>query len=351
MIMKNNTLEDYKKAIKAKYDEIINHNPDGFLNNPSPGNLKSKCLFLLDDITSDDRKNYRLFFELKENIDTRKQIEDFDINRFRTLQSFLLGKVGKPSEKKLEILAILVELENRPFKKFRESRKIEFEGITAIETDKEKTDTAPITTAINIEENKEEEKAEEIIEDELPKVENENENENEKEEEEEEINPDNSNSMPTAITHNFYSGNSEQSIHKGKRQYKLTAKHIKIAAVIIGVFMVGYILKNIFTDHECMTWKADHYESVPCNTDVKSFMRSSIIRLNEETLKYQKRVTPCDTTTFFLPNGTPCVWYCRMPDGTIEYFSYPGLHPVSGETLKKITQHIVEKYVMVKGVK
>lgn len=336
--MKNNTLNDYKKAIRAKYHEIVNHNPDGYLLNPSPGNLRDKCLLLLNNIDDDDQRNYKHFFELNEDIDTRKQIENFDINKFRPLQSFLLGKNENPSEKKLEILAILVELELRPFKKFRETKNSEFKPNPAVETAEEKAGTTVHTAAIDTEESKvKDEKAEEEIKYEQPEAEN--------KKKEEELKPDN-NRMPAVITKNFYSDNKEQAIHSSKSPYKLKAKYIKIAAVIIGVLVLGYVLKNIYTDHECMTWKTDHYEIVPCNTDVKSFMRNTIVRLNEETLKYQKKITPCDTTTFFIAGGKPCVWYCKMPDGTVEFFSYPGLHPVTGETLKKITQHIVDKYAV-----
>ena len=62
MLMKNITLNDYKEAIKAKYHEIISNTHDGFLNNPSRSNLKSKCLFLLDGINADDLKSYKRFF-------------------------------------------------------------------------------------------------------------------------------------------------------------------------------------------------------------------------------------------------------------------------------------------------
>ena len=42
---------------------------------------------------------------------------------------------------------------------------------------------------------------------------------------------------------------------------------------------------------------------------------------------------------------TPNDWYYKNDQGEIEYYTSAGLHPVNGETLKAITEYIIEKYV------
>lgn len=331
--MKNNTLDDYKKAIRVKYDEIINLNPDGYLQNPSRGNLRSKSLVLLDNINADDLIVYRRFFDLKNDADARKEIEKFDIDKFRPLQSFLLGKNENPSDIKLEMLAILVELESRPFKKFMMG------GITKSNIHQEAKQSEEKTEdAVNSEENKEVEKtkdAKKVSTYEHLNASHKNEH----------IKQDSSDRIPVTAARNFSSNKNSQVLRKERSYYKPTAIHFVLVSLIIGVFLYGYFTKYIFTEHECMAWKDDHYEAISCNTEVNSFMGATIVHIDKETLKYQKRVTACDTTTFFMPDGRPCVWYCKMPNGTIEYFSYPGLHPTTGKTLKKITRYMINKYV------
>ncbi|KAA1247250.1 hypothetical protein [Aquimarina sp. RZ0] len=41
----------------------------------------------------------------------------------------------------------------------------------------------------------------------------------------------------------------------------------------------------------------------------------------------------------------PRVWYYKNKKDEIEYFTSSGIHPVNGETLKKITPYIIETYV------
>jgi hypothetical protein len=41
------------------------------------------------------------------------------------------------------------------------------------------------------------------------------------------------------------------------------------------------------------------------------------------------------------------VWYGKEPiTGKYEYFSQPGLHPITGKTLKKISPYIIKKYII-----
>jgi len=115
------------------------------------------------------------------------------------------------------------------------------------------------------------------------------------------------------------------------------------------IVSIGLIIKtNFFNEEGCMFWKDDHWEATSCENEVKSFVDVPIIHLDKVRLERQRKIIPTDTTTYFV-NDKPVVWYCKMPNGTIEYFSYPGLHPATGETLKKISETIIDKYVIKKN--
>ncbi len=324
--MKKNTLEAYRKAIKAKYDGEKEHDGTGFLYHPTPAGLKQLCLLLFDDIGKEDAEIFKRFFNFKDNADPRRQIMHFETDKFRPLRNFLLGGSEKSSQNNLDLLAVLVDLRPRPFTAFLKSEAQLPES--AFRTGAEEREIA------------------------------------------EDMNPgktlvpapaDNGFEPVTAFdeAQNNVSVNTGHTIGAKKhlavipygqnKGYTISARHIKITLLILlALVFAGYMNKTFFREEACMQWNGDHYEPVTCERGIKSFVNTGIIHLDEETLALQKRIKACDTTTFFLPNGKPAVWYCKMPDGTVEYFTYPGLHPVTGVTLKHITQHIIDKYVLSK---
>ena len=61
--MKKNTLEDYKEAIKAKYEEEKLGDYSSFLINPSRARLRDLCIILFkENRTIDDFATFRSFF-------------------------------------------------------------------------------------------------------------------------------------------------------------------------------------------------------------------------------------------------------------------------------------------------
>lgn len=61
--MKKNTLEDYKEAIKVKYEEEKSGDYASFLINPSRAKLRDLCSILLtESSTTDDLRIFRNFF-------------------------------------------------------------------------------------------------------------------------------------------------------------------------------------------------------------------------------------------------------------------------------------------------
>ena len=91
-----------------------------------------------------------------------------------------------------------------------------------------------------------------------------------------------------------------------------------------------------------MVWKNDHFEKTDCSVSYKE----KVVPLNLIRLANFKKVKVDLTTTFFNEaNQNPLLWYHKSSTNEVEFFTAPGLHPVTGNTLKAITPYIVQKYV------
>jgi hypothetical protein len=132
----------------------------------------------------------------------------------------------------------------------------------------------------------------------------------------------------------FWGGN------PGKNKPGLTRWRMAAAGIV--VVCSGFMLKTVcFPEKLCMTWKEDHYERTMPELASNPLVKYEAI--DNDKLQFMKKIRPCDTTTFFR-DGVPAVWYSRQ-NNTFEYFTYPGLHPVSGKTLKPITRTIIKGHV------
>lgn len=133
---------------------------------------------------------------------------------------------------------------------------------------------------------------------------------------------------------------------RGKRQ-----RTILISTGIALVILVWASL--FFKDHisfndnlqTCMTWADSTYIKISCNIAPYSDYGTRIEPMDEVRFKNFKKVKVIQSYQFFSDDGKPLVWYAKNKNGAIEYFTAPGLHPVTGETLRKITPHIIQKYV------
>ncbi len=108
------------------------------------------------------------------------------------------------------------------------------------------------------------------------------------------------------------------------------------------VFVAGLAGSVSYTEFvkgekECMVWVKDHYEKSICDGE------KGEIALRKTILKKLRMVQVCDTTTFF-ENNEPIIWY-DLVRNEYEYFTFYGLHPVTGKTLRPITQAIIDTQV------
>ncbi|SNR27721.1 hypothetical protein SAMN04488009_0685 [Maribacter sedimenticola] len=95
----------------------------------------------------------------------------------------------------------------------------------------------------------------------------------------------------------------------------------------------------------CMTWADSVYVAVTCDHGQLSNYGTPIIPLDKVKLTSFKKVKVSQSYNFFNENDMPLIWYSKNKDQEIEYFTSPGLHPVTGETLRKITPYIIQTYV------
>lgn len=117
--MKKITREEYKKAIKAKYDVVNEDDISGMLAHPTPGNIRDLCALIAGTKTlKDDESLLRRFFDVKENENLIKQIEKSDIDKLRPVGHFLKGKTKDAKPIIIELIALLIDFSPRPYSKF-----------------------------------------------------------------------------------------------------------------------------------------------------------------------------------------------------------------------------------------
>lgn len=93
---------------------------------------------------------------------------------------------------------------------------------------------------------------------------------------------------------------------------------------------------------DCMTWADSLYIPVSCDTGPMSENGIPILPLDKVKMKNFKKVEVDMATRFFSEStGKPLIWYYTKNEDETEYYTAPGLHPITGMTLKAITEHII----------
>ena len=131
--MNKNTIEEYKTGVKAKYEEAKIGEFSGFLLNPSPAELKNLGLLLFDKGCNKlDQEILDRFFDLNEKSNKRKQIENFDVDKLEPISNFLKGKTETTRPINFDLIAVLVDFNPRPCRKFIAGNKEELTEDVAI---------------------------------------------------------------------------------------------------------------------------------------------------------------------------------------------------------------------------
>ena len=118
---------------------------------------------------------------------------------------------------------------------------------------------------------------------------------------------------------------------------------------LVGMTLVVFFITSLFRMNQkpqCMTWVKTHYEEVSCNTEPSMVNGMAVVPYDKSKIMNFKKVEVTMSTPFFSEmTNQPLIWYHKTKEGEIEYFTAPGLHPVTGKTLDEITPYMIQKYV------
>jgi hypothetical protein len=142
----------------------------------------------------------------------------------------------------------------------------------------------------------------------------------------------------------FLGFNSFKEYLESNNSNHINSKHPNFKLLWIGGgFLILVLLASIISlQKECwMIWKETHYEKT--TFDAKKIY--SLKRCDPMILENFKKITPSCSLQFFNAKNEPLIWYAKNNKGKLTYFTYYGLHPETGKTLKPITKYIIKKYI------
>ena len=292
--------EKYKTEIIKQFAYVKENDVIGIFNNLTPAECRDYFILLYDNkkLTEDDKSVMRSFFKVNEGENLKTSINNCKISSFRPIISFLKEEKNSEHRVRINLAAILVGFENRPYSKFS--------NMPLREDDKNKktTDTSS---------------EEEIIEE---KKNISSEQEDNKEDEK----------QPTETLFK----DSPQNLNWFKKNISY------IIAGVVFFILISFGMNYFLKGKGMMGWLKDHYEIIDSEEKTEK-KYDFIIALDEKKLTSFKKIIPCDTTKH-IKNGKACLWYGKSPKGEIEFFTALDVHPETGKTLKEVTDYIMNKY-------
>lgn len=279
------TFEEYKEGVKAQFQAIkrVGIYGSGDLSNVTPAQLRDLCLRKAENqLSPKDEMVFRYFFNAKEGEKLTRAIENYGIGKLKSVISFLKGEKNSENRNRIELAAILVDFNPRPFHSYFSNEgkelKIGEESLQEIKETSKEERIALIST-------------------------------------------------------------SEKGIGVEKKTRTNQYKKLWTIGVVLCGLGIGVV--TLLPKKECMQWSNNHFEVVDCSTESSSFFDPRI-PINNYRLGL-KKLDPQTIKTYF-ENGNPIIWYAKNGD-EIELFNQPGLHPTTDKTLKPITPYIINKYL------
>nr|WP_294789315.1 hypothetical protein [uncultured Flavobacterium sp.] len=325
--MSNYTIEDlYKNAVKKKYEEVKNGDDHIYLNAPTRGKLNKLCweIFKTKPVSTDDKVVFNTLLGFPFDLNTKNTFKS-NTNQFRPIETFLKGETDPDKIEVVDLAAILVDFELRPFNKFRKQvdpEDVEFiKDLRDTNFTKDKVATDTLEDKEVIETFTDSETTSDIEEPEQIEI------------EEPEPTPTDEQKNTSMARMNF--------TNTDTKPPPTIFRFFAIGVVLIGL---GFIIYLTLPDTECMQWSNDHYEIVDCNQETQGFVKINQVELLDKSLINLKKVKVCDTTPCFDKNGAAIIWYAKTANG-IDFFNGHGRHPENNKALRPITPYIFNKYV------
>ena len=243
-----NTNDDYTNAIKQKLEIEKLGVYGSYFTEPTPAQLRNLCLMFCENgLNGNDENVFKNFFYTKKEEDLKRSITNFEVEKLKPVIHFLKDKTSKTSAVNLELLAILVNFEQRPLVKFLKGEK--FSEI------KNATKNEEIISFVNVE--------------------------------------------------------IEKKAEKTKRTFSKNSLILRILLSIVLLFFSGYFIKKeFFPRKECMLWQIDHYIPINCDAEKIGFASINDVMILEAHLLNFKKVEVNKKTIFF-KNEKPLIWYCK----------------------------------------
>lgn len=123
----------------------------------------------------------------------------------------------------------------------------------------------------------------------------------------------------------------------------LNSKFFLITIFISFLLASGFFGYHYFTKQRWMEWQGANY--VEASFDAEKLRTGMLKAYKSDRIESFGQVTPSCETVFFNDDGSARIWYVKNKDGSIEYFSSYGLHPMTGRALKPISQYMINKYL------
>lgn len=311
--MAKDYLEEYRKSIKNSYEFEKNKIHANFLLKPTEARLRNLCIILFrEKQKKDDLESFKLYFGFEFSLDKTFELNKKEtLNKFKTIGKFFtLEGAYLQDTNGLDVAAMLVGFKNRPYNRFS--------NMPLEEEDKNKN---PIDLS-----------SEQEIIDEKKNISSEPEDNKDDEKE------------PIIPILGIIDKPTEVSTPIKTQKTVWSKKNIKYASIgAVSLLIIIFGINHLTSEKECMAWMENHYKEIDCNAIIenKDFF---IVPKDDKLIQNFKKIIPCDTTKY-KKNGRACLWYGKSLDGNeYEFFTYHGVHPQSGKTLKEVTSTIMNKY-------
>jgi hypothetical protein len=300
---------DYQEQVMLAYKNRRNAGTLSLnLMHPTSANLRAECVMACDNrFLKKDEKVYISFFGEKEDATAYLlAVKKNDAGKFRPLGNFLKGETTTTDEKNIEMLALLIGYEPRPYRVGQ--------SYPATETGS----SDPM----------------------VPK----------------EVQVDNreANAPSTMNTDKMNEGGVREEKDKGYRgDHRVRPENdgpsigaIRLL-VVIAIAVIGaggyWSLRGQFSTvtgrEKCMYWAGDHYQPVACDQKMNGM---PVFALDTVRLTHFKKVTRQDTIT---GRSLGSMWYIKL-DGNIEFYTAGGVHPLHKDRpLRPMTLYILNKYI------
>lgn len=346
--MNNNTRDDYKKAIRAKYEVEKEGEFSNYFLPTSQANLRNLCWLRFE--TNDSKDDLSIFysvFDFDFDLSKSKYFATNTTDKFKPIVTFLKGEKELAHFSRVELAAILVDFNPRPFKKFNKEGIIEIDKPIEESYETLKNPDMPKVIFTSDEDDEVEKEVKNRDSGQREKLEQKSSWERENSEKEELTICDTSIRNEILKKEGFLKEILRPVKYNFFREILEKSKSAILGLLVVFGLIGGVIYFAVFKKH-CMQWSNDHYEIVGCTSGLEDNV-NVIIPYDENLLDFRK-IQVCDTTTFFKSDGQAIIWYAKTSNG-IDFFNTHGVHPENKKSLRGVTKYIIDKYVKGKSYK